>query len=440
MPKQDLHKALCEILLIGISVFCKILPAPVPELPELKKLPSVEVQGPARRKEEQNVTDEMGSDIKRFGEEVASRIDKVIKRKGFELWGDPWTIQGIPLIIPSPQTGFNLGLHAILSDIRRQDPHKVQILGQILASDRGRYKHFIQVDYPHLFELYRITTRVSYNRDINFRYYGVGNETKVDNAGLSNDSPLYQNNRTGPAFKLQILRQFGKNFQMGPLFGLKWTEIEVPDGSLLKTQNPVGTGGGRTHSVGLAFVYQTLDFEPYPTTGDFIELYINRYAPWTGSSFDFWRTTFTYRRYYPLHPKLIFAHRTLLEVLSGNVPFFELGAVGGSDSTIGFGGDRFMRGYDGNRFIDHIRFVMGFELRWDPIVFNFANQDIVIGFVPFVDFGKVWSKMFPVLTGTLHASTGWGTRIIWDKRLVVRTDFAVNQEGTSFYIELGNSF
>lgn len=440
MLKQESFIALRSFVLVAAFFFSSLLPAPVPELPELKKLPSPEPQGPLRKGEDQSTTEEMGADIKRFGEEVANRIDKVIKRKGFELWGDPWTVQGIPLIIPSPDTGFNLGLHAILSDIRRQDPHKVQILGQVLASDRGRYKHFLQLDYPHLLEQFRVTGRVSYNRDINFKYYGIGNETTVDPTGLEKDSPLYQNTRTGPGVRLQVLRQFGKNFQMGPLFGLKWTEVDAPAGSLLSTQNPVGTEGGRTHYVGWAFVYQTLDFEPYPTTGDFLELYINRYAPWTGSSFDFWRTTATYRTYVPLHPKLVFAHRTLFEVLSGNVPFFEMGAVGGSDSTIGFGGDRFMRGYDGNRFIDHIRFVMGFELRWDPIRFGFANQDIVIGFVPFIDLGKVWARIFPLATGTLHASTGWGTRIIWDKRLVLRTDFAVNQEGTSFYIELGHSF
>lgn len=435
MLRTRLHIALGTFLLFSVRLF-----GPVPELPEIKKLPSNEVQGPLRKSEEQRLADEMGSDIKRFGEEVASRIDKVIKRKGFELWGDPWTIQGIPLIIPSAETGFNLGLHAILSNIRRQDPHKMQILGQVLASDRGRYKHFLQVDYPHMLEKFRLTARLSYNRDINFRYYGIGNETTVDQGALSNNTPLYQNTRAGPAFRVQFLRQFGKYFQMGPLLGFKWTDVDAPAGSLLRAEGPVGTGGGRTHYVGLAFVYQTIDFEPYPTKGDFIELYINRYAPWTGSSFDFWRNTLTYRKYIPLHPKLIFAHRTLIENLSGNVPFFELGAVGGSDSTIGFGGDRFMRGYDGNRFIDHIRFVMGFELRWDPVIFNFANQDIVIGFVPFIDFGKVWSRLFPLLTGTLHASTGWGARIIWDKRLVIRTDFAVNQEGTSFYIELGNSF
>jgi len=152
------------------------------------------------------------------------------------------------------------------------------------------------------------------------------------------------------------------------------------------------------------------------------------------------RTTYTYKRYFLLHRRLILAHRTFLEVLSGNVPYYELGATGGSNSTIAFGGDRFIRGYDSNRFIDTIRYVMGFELRWDPLVFLFAKQDITLGFVPFFDIGRVWPAVFPLRFDRWHASMGWGTRIIWNSRFVIRADIAITTEGTNFILNLGNSF
>jgi hypothetical protein len=383
----------------------------------------------------------MGKELKLFGEEVASRIDKVVSRKGFEMWGDPWTIQGIPLIFPSPNNGFHLGLHAKLTDIVRQDPHKVEFMGQVLASDKGRYKHFFQADYPYAFGgKYRFTGRIFYNRDITQRYYGLGNNTKVDPVGLEPENPLYANQRTAPGISLQFLRYMGRYFRTGPVFGLKWMSITAPSGSLLEAEKPLGNTGGRSHYVGWAIVRDTLDFEPYPSRGTWNELYLQWYSKYTGSNFDFLRTTYTFRYYYPLNRKLIFAHRTFFEVLSGTVPFYELSAAGGSDSTIGFGGDRFMRGYDGNRFVDHIRSALGFELRWDPISFGFADQEIQLGFVPFIDVGRVWDKLLPLQIGNLHASTGWGTRIIWGKRLIVRGDFALCPEGSSFYIELGNSF
>ena len=383
----------------------------------------------------------VGKELKLFGEEVASRIDKVVSRKGFQMWGEPWTIQGIPLIFPSPNNGFHLGLHAKLVNITRQDPHKSEYMGQVLASDKGRYKHLLQADYPYAFGgLYRVTSRVSYNRDITQRYYGIGNDTKVNPTGLEPENPLYRNDRASPTFTLQVLKYVVKNLRTGPILGLKWMEITAPAGSWLLADNPLGRSGGRTHYIGWAIVLDSLDFEPYPTRGTLNELYLQWYSKYTGSNFDFLRTTYTFRYYYPLHRKLIFAHRTFFEVLSGNVPFFELSATGGSDSTIGFGGDRFMRGYDGNRFVDHIRSSLGFELRWDPIAFGFADQEIQLGFVPFIDVGRVWNQLLPVQIGNLHASMGWGTRIIWGKRLIVRGDYALTPEGSSFYIELGNSF
>jgi outer membrane protein assembly factor BamA len=431
-----------RLLFICLCVFSHVLFA-VPELPVVKTedVPA----GPDPEPPPSDVNNYglkgMGTEFKKFGEEVAHRIDRIVKKKSFELFGDPWTIQGIPIIFPSANNGFHLGLHTKIDDIAREDPHKVEVQAQVLATDRGRYKHFLQLDFPYAFDdTWRLTGRVAYNRDISFRYYGIGNETKVNKEVLELDQPLYRTTMTAPSANLSFLRYFGRHWRAGPIFGFKWSQVEAPPGSLLGVERPHGISGGRSHYMGVALVYDTLDFEPYPTKGSFNELYFSWYTPYIGSDYKFFRTTYTYRQYYLLHPKLIFAHRTLIENLAGDAPFYEMNVVGGSDNTLGFGGDRFMRGYDGNRFVDKIRTVFGFELRWDPIRFVFAGQDLRIGFVPFIDVGRVWDRIIPFKVGVWHASTGWGTRIIWNRRLIVRTDFAVNPEGTSVFVELGHSF
>ena len=408
--------------------------------PDLKSASEPPKTGPDSQEDESGM-ERMGEDIKLFGEQVAKRVDRVIKKKAFELWGDPWTFQGIPLIFPSPSTGFNLGIKVQLQDIRRQDPHKAEVEAQILASDKGRYKHSFRVDFPHALDgRYRLTGRVAYDRDINFKYYGIGNDNNFQRSLIVDDDILFQNVRAGPSLTFQALRYLGNNVRAGPILGLKWTEVTAPTGSLLQMQQPSGLLGGRTHYVGLAIAYDTLDFEPYPSKGAIHELYLYLHHKMTFSNYDFVRSTYTYRRYFLLHRRLIFAHRMFFEALGGDVPFYELGATGGSSPTIGFGGDRFLRGYDSNRFIDRFKLVFGIELRWDPLFFQFAKQDLTLSFVPFFDLGRVWPSMLPIQLDRWHASMGWGMRLIWNSRFVIRTDFAITPEGTNLILNLGNSF
>jgi outer membrane protein assembly factor BamA len=398
-------------------------PAPTPDSPEDSSL-----QG-------------MGNDIKKFGEDVAERIDRIIKKKSFDMFGDPWTLQGLPLIFPTSDNGFNLGLHIFMQDIRRQDPEKFALEGQVLASDEGRYKHFLRFDYPHALDgRYRITSRFAYDREISLGYYGIGNNTPIDTSQLNRATPLYQMVNTAPSFTLQFMRYFGSQTRIGPIIGLKWTTIGAPDGSLLQQQQPLGLNGGRTHYIGLAIINDTTDFEPYPSRGMANELYLNWYTPLLGSNYNFFRGTYFFRKYWPLHRTLIFAHRTMFEVLSGDIPFYEMQSIGGLEPTISFGGDKYFEGYVPNQYIDRIRLVFGFEFRWDPISFQFYKQDISIGFVPWVDFGRVWPSVLPIDFSNIHASTGWGARIIWNSRLIIRADFAINIEGSMFVINLGNSF
>jgi outer membrane protein assembly factor BamA len=382
----------------------------------------------------------MGDDIKRFGEQVASRIDRIVKKKSFDMWDEPWTMQGIPLIFPSSDNGFNVGLRLQLQDIKRQDPHKYEVIAQVLASDAGRYKHLFLVDIPHaLDDKLRFTARVQYDRDISIPFFGLGNDTVADRSQLGK-TDLYRYVRSSPTIRFDFLRRFGKNWRLGPLIGFQWMNIAFPAGSLMDQQKPFGYQGGNSHYFGFAVVRDTLDFEPYPSRGGVDELYFYWYNKFLGSDYEFRRVTYTYRRYLMLHRRLILAHRTLFEFLDGDVPFYELGAVGGSNPALALGGSRFFRGYQDNRFTDKVRLDSVFELRWDPMFFAFAKQDITVGLVPFFDIGRVWPRLIPFELGTWHASTGVGARMIWNSRLVIRGDMAVTQEGTAFYVDINNSF
>jgi hypothetical protein len=428
----------CLLLFLPSPVYGIGAPPDIKEIKEIKGDPQPRSHLLADEPDDKTV----GNEFRKFGEGVAVRIDRIVKKKSFELGGDPWTMQGIPFAFPSPDSGFNLGLRLQMQNIRRQDPHEMEVIGQVLSSDRGRQKHMLQLDVPYAFGgVARFTGRLTYDRDIALRYYGIGNNNKVDPALVRSESPLYKNVREGPSVHLQFFRYWAKNIRGGPIVNLKWTNVTYPTGSLMERDQPLGVAGGRTHSLGLALIYDTLDFEPYPSRGTYHEVFFDlANKGLTGSDYDFTRTTYTFRKFISLHRRLIFVHRTLLEYLSGDVPFFELGAVGGSYPSGALGGDRFLRGYEGNQFMDKLRLVLGFELRWDPLFLNFLKQELTVGFVPFLDVGRVWPTLVPDQFDSWHASAGWGVRLIWNSRLVVRMDTVFTADGFRITGNLGNSF
>ncbi len=376
-----------------------------------------------------------------LGEKAVLSLDRLIKKKSFELMGDPWTVQGLPIFFITKHQGSNLGVHVSLYNIRRQDPHKLKLSGQVLASDRGRMRHFLLVDSPHAFDgQFRIRGRVSLNRDIMRRYFGISNTTDVNDDWVENENPIYLNTRLQPRLDVEVLKRFGKYLTIGPVFGVATTTISYPTGSLMDIEKPVGIAGGRTNYLGVAIINDTTDFEPYPARGTSHELYLTIYNNVIGSDYNFFRGTYTFRKYWPLDRTLTLAHRTFFEAMVGNTPFYELGSTGGQDPSQGFGFSRFLRGVYENQYIGDIKFATSVEMRWDPITFYFKRQRVTVGFVPFLDIARVWNKNQPVTFGPFHGAVGLGLRSIWNYRMVLRADFGLSREGTTFNVEFGNAF
>src|SRR3954464_12569031 len=122
------HRALFVILAMAMATWGTSAHA-VADLPDTKAIDKA-LEKPVAEKDTPPSSEGMGKDIRKFGEEVAQRIDRIVKKKTFELWGDPWTMQGIPITFPSAFSGFNIGLRLQLQNIRRQDPHEAEIIAQ----------------------------------------------------------------------------------------------------------------------------------------------------------------------------------------------------------------------------------------------------------------------------------------------------------------------
>ncbi|NBX82819.1 hypothetical protein EBQ90_07000, partial [bacterium] len=131
--KKKSHALGVVWLLLSLSAF-----AVAPDPPEIRSnhrdLQEPDFFDLTPRQKARRKKSRVGKDFEDFGQEVAQRIDKIVSRKGFVFLGDPWTLQGIPLLFPSSDTGFNLGLNAVFANVKREDPHEMEIAAKHLRA------------------------------------------------------------------------------------------------------------------------------------------------------------------------------------------------------------------------------------------------------------------------------------------------------------------
>ena len=155
---------------------------------------------------------------------------------------------------------------------------------------------------------------------------------------------------------------------------------------------------------------------------------------------DFRRLTLTNAYYIPLGHRWTFAHRAVLEVLSGAVPLYAYGEIGGSRRVKGLGGSESLRGFDTQRFTDDVRFFSNAEMRYLLYSMWFFKQHIEWQGMLFFDSGRVWPDLDEIgLTG-MHISGGAGLRMVWDADFVIRLGLGLASKQADVWLRLGQNF
>lgn len=188
------------------------------------------------------------------------------------------------------------------------------------------------------------------------------------------------------------------------------------------------------------------DHEHWPTRGTLTEL--SARAAGGGQAIGYGRLHAATRWFAPLHGEwLVFASRALADVIVGDAPVYELGAVGVMDRSDGPGGSRSVRGVAMGRLLGQAKVLANAELRAQAPWFTSAGERFRVGFVAFFDAGRVWSTLPPdaALDGPwapFDAGLGGGLRLRWSETLIVRADGAYSPtRGTpGFYVDVGQAF
>jgi outer membrane protein assembly factor BamA len=385
-------------------------------------------------------------------EQTVEAVRWIAKRKQFTLAGIPYGFTGLPIFYYSPNTGWNYGARLQLADYRRL-PYRYKLTFHTLDSTQGRSDTYFRFKVPHISDTgFGLVMLLSDKRDIRARYYGRGNDSRYEKEFTDPQSPRFRDENyyyyilREPRFIFSLLRHLWGPFNASIVLGLESTDIS-PRGETshyLYEGTPDGVKDGVTGFVGATLSWDSRDDEAIPRRGILhewsYETSRNSVIGLFFEEIDFRRYTFTDARYWPLNERLNLAHRMVFEVLSGSVPLYAYGEIGGQKRIKGLGGGDSLRGYDTQRFTDNVRFFTNTELRYHFRSMRFYRQYLELHGVLFVDTGRVWSGMDALTLNDFRFTAGTGLRIYWNADFVIRLGIGFSPEQTYTPIKYRNLF
>jgi len=328
-------------------------------------------------------------------------------------------VSGFPIIFYAPETRFGYGAAGICLFNFKKDsigaPRSTVNLGFTYTQNKQ-----ILFYLPYILFVknrsYQIYGELAYNR-YNYNYYGVGNDQPknyVEVYGIE-----------FPRLRATALKKVRKNFYLG--FRYAYDNYSLynldPVGQLSKKIIP-GSTGGTVSGFGLVTLYDSRDYIFYPSKGWWGELVLYKDDHFTGSSFNYTRIAFDVCRYLS-YKKNILALNLYTIYSDTDLPFFQMGALGGQKK---------MRGFYEGRYRDNNLLVFQAEYR--------RHLFWLLGFTIFGDAGQVASRYDRFNAQDWHYTYGAGLRLTIDKlqKINLRIDVGVGNGKVLPYFTIGEAF
>jgi outer membrane protein assembly factor BamA len=301
--------------------------------------------------------------------------------------------------------------------------------------------YVVKLTLPHLVKnRLRLELRGAFHWLSSVKYYGLGNDSHID-PPLSNlpSEHYYQYGRIDPSLRarLRLTLAGGLHLVSGAAYTQNW--IEAPaDGKLaadMRSGSPAVKallGDTAPHGVlklEYGVVFDRRDDEISTKRGVFHQAVV-RLSPGGAGLFlpyRFGEANVTVRFFVPLGtPRVVLALRGVVDLLFGNVPFYELALF---DDTNAIGGVSGVRGVPAQRYYGKAKVFGNLELRTEVAHFRIFKKKYVFGIVGFFDAGRVWADYTrrPELDGTglgLKYGVGGGLRLQSGRSFVLRADVA----------------
>lgn len=262
--------------------------------------------------------------------------------------------------------------------------------------------------------------------DFPLKYYGIGIDAEYDDAVLVEARQLQIRER-------MLVRVAESDFYVGPELGLNsigGVNFVALEGGPEPGPLPRGGQGTTNLTLGAGVVRDTRHNPLNVRNGFFGELAFLHSTDALVSDYGFTNTFADFRGYHSITENIILAGQIMGQVGFGDLPFNELGLMGG---------DSLMRGYYVGRYRDRTLTAAQTEVRFLPIPFGFTNR---IGAAAFVAAGTVAPSIADLELAEMRITGGAGLRVLTFPKTDIysRVDLGFSEDGLGVYVYVGEAF
>ncbi|MBN9160880.1 MAG: BamA/TamA family outer membrane protein, partial [Myxococcales bacterium] len=306
-----------------------------------------------------------------------------------------------PFVVPAYQdeTSFLLGAAAVAFYRQPEAAHRreSQVLLAGAASLRKQFTGLLSPDLYLADDRFHVGGTISAARFPD-RFFGVESRERL--SAEERYTPIYVEIEASP--KIRVLRNH--YVYVGPSIRYQYADItERADGGLLARRTVTGADGGSTFQLGARAFWDARDNTLYPTRGTFTEIGFLASDTKVASDFSFTRTRLDAKQYISaFFPRHVLGLQEVVELRTGDAPFYDLGKLGGS---------RLLRGHFEGKHRDAQLAAVQVEYRL-PLFWR-------IGAVAFGGAGVVAPSVSAFDRAKVYASGGGGLRFAPSKKAPV---------------------
>lgn len=343
----------------------------------------------------------------------------------------------VPILGYSSDYGlFGGGLYQRIDYADGIRPFLTNTLADLTASTNGKWTGRFEYERTELFgRPVRTRSIIEAVRNPISNYFGIGNNSSFSNSEFEDGIFYLLKKNAGARFEIRTPVFYPENGT--PIEGVlrlraSYTDTDDRGADTHFVQDPPpGVSGGWVNSVGVGFVHDIRNNEFDPRRGIRSEIGADFTPPVAGNDYNFSTYFVDISGFISITENIVLAQRMAGEYSYGDVPYFELPALGNQ-----YG----LRGYALNRFLGKSSILYMAEVRsW---LFTILEGEVKFGGHIFYDTGRVFSsKDSPRFFDNWKRTWGFGGAMsAFNPDLIFRGEIGFSDETLRIYAGIGFAF